>query len=521
MKALFLKLKNKKIVVLIIVIGLVCAIIGVKLFMPKGSDNQGALTDIKRTVTIERGTLKDSIDIKGIIKSEESSSVTPTLPAKVMELNVKVGDIVKKGDVIAVLDNSSIKEEIEKKKKEIGEEKSNLKLAFDRLTKQQEEAAQRKNDVINEQTRLVNQAQTAYDQAVRNASNYTSTLNSAKGNFENAKIEVEKRRNELSNKESILQQRYTEWMNNGGTDSSTGYTEYQTAKAELEAASKEFENAKNVFNYDEYEKNYNTAVEQSNNLNQTMTEAKNRLDNSKNDRDKAIKSEDKNIQDLNLQALDAKKKWETYNGSDALKELDKKMEESVLKAETSGKITELKVTVGSVPKESIATIESVDKLIMEATVQAYDIAKVKEGQKVIITNSTNDKQVEGTILRVSPTATTSENTSGFLVQIKVSASDNLYVGTKVNGEIIISEKQNVLTVPKDAVFQDDEGGHIKVQGEDGEFKDMLVTVVEQNEFFVEISGKDVKEGLEVLAVYEWDNLVNNQRDKIEAEDNVQ
>ena len=40
-------------------------IIGVKLFMPKGSDNQGALTDIKRTVTIERGTLKDSIDIKG------------------------------------------------------------------------------------------------------------------------------------------------------------------------------------------------------------------------------------------------------------------------------------------------------------------------------------------------------------------------------------------------------------------------------------------------------------------------
>ncbi|MPM88998.1 hypothetical protein SDC9_136106 [bioreactor metagenome] len=252
-----------------------------------------------------------------------------------------------------------------------------------------------------------------------------------------------------------------------------------------------------------------------------MTEAKNRLDNSKNDRDKMIKSEDKNIQDLNLQALDAKKKWETYNGCDALKELDKKMEESVLKAETSGKITELKVTVGSVPKESIATIESVDKLIMEATVQAYDIAKVKEGQKVIITNSTNDKQVEGTILRVSPTATTSENTSGFLVQIKVSASDNLYVGTKVNGEIIISEKQNVLTVPKDAVFQDDEGGHIKVQGEDGEFKDMLVTVVEQNEFFVEISGKDVKEGLEVLAVYEWDNLVNNQRDKIEAEDNVQ
>lgn len=470
-------------------------------------------TETMRTVSLEKTSLNDTVEVKGTIKSEESSSVTPTISAKIVQLNVKVGDTVKKGDVIAVLDSSDIKDETEKKQKEISQEKQNLKTAFERLTKSQEEAGAHKKQVEQEQSQAVSAAQSALNTAQQAVSSYTSAYNSAKSLMEQADREVKSRQDEFSRKDAELQTAYTAWLNAGMPASGTEKDAYDAAQTAQSSAKSELDNARTIYGYEEKQKNWQSASDQMNTLNSALADARTKLDSANAAKVSALQSEDKTISDLNDQASDALKKIQNDSSSDSLKDLSKKMDETILKAETSGKVTELKATVGSVPKDTIAVIQSSDKLIMEATVQTYDISKVKVGQKAVVKTGSGDETVEGTVQRIAPTATSDDSGSGFTVEIKINDPSKVYAGTKVNAEIIISEKNNVYTVPKDALSSD--GTRIKVKQSDGSFQDVTVQTGDSNAYNTEISGSQLKEGMEVLSVYEWETLKQTQAQKSE------
>ncbi|TCK06585.1 efflux RND transporter periplasmic adaptor subunit [Phorcysia thermohydrogeniphila] len=75
------------------------------------------------TVTVKRGEVKRVIDATGIIKPQVGAEIKvgARISGTVVKENVKVGDYVKKGDLIAVIDNRELKEELKKAKARLEE----------------------------------------------------------------------------------------------------------------------------------------------------------------------------------------------------------------------------------------------------------------------------------------------------------------------------------------------------------------------------------------------------------------
>ena len=77
---------------------------------------EGLAYTFVRTTTLEKTTLTDSVTVNGTVTAGQDASVTVADAAKlykVATVNVKVGDAVKKGDVIATLDTTELLKQIE------------------------------------------------------------------------------------------------------------------------------------------------------------------------------------------------------------------------------------------------------------------------------------------------------------------------------------------------------------------------------------------------------------------------
>ena len=63
--------------------------------------------------TLKKTSLQDSVSVSGTVKSKNSKNVYTTLNYPVKEIKVEVGDTVKAGDVLAVLDTSTVSKDVE------------------------------------------------------------------------------------------------------------------------------------------------------------------------------------------------------------------------------------------------------------------------------------------------------------------------------------------------------------------------------------------------------------------------
>jgi RND family efflux transporter MFP subunit len=64
---------------------------------------------ISNTVTVEKKQVNDTLAWPGTVKSRTVANIAPKITALIMEIRVNVGDKVKKGDIIARLDNREIR----------------------------------------------------------------------------------------------------------------------------------------------------------------------------------------------------------------------------------------------------------------------------------------------------------------------------------------------------------------------------------------------------------------------------
>ena len=93
------------------------AAVGAKFFM---GQKESVPTGIPVTTTaIERQTLEETIKQKAILEGTESAEVVSNLNYEIIQLSVKEGDRVTKGQVLAVLDDSSIQDQIAQTKGEV------------------------------------------------------------------------------------------------------------------------------------------------------------------------------------------------------------------------------------------------------------------------------------------------------------------------------------------------------------------------------------------------------------------
>jgi macrolide-specific efflux system membrane fusion protein len=126
------------------------------------------------------------------------------------------------------------------------------------------------------------------------------------------------------------------------------------------------------------------------------------------------------------------------------------------------------------PGQTVTTSDAVtvlsDRLIVQAQVDETDIGKVRLGQKAVISlDAYPDTKVEGKVDHIYYESTIINNVTIYEVNILPKRVPQIFrSGMSANVNIIEQRKENVLTIPLEAVKQDAEGSFVLVSQGTGE-----------------------------------------------------
>lgn len=106
--------------------------------------------------------------------------------------------------------------------------------------------------------------------------------------------------------------------------------------------------------------------------------------------------------------------------------------------------------------QTLCTIYDLSYLEMTLLIDELDISKVSVGQSVSITSdAVEGKTYEGVVTKVSVVGTTSMGITSYPATIRIDQSDGLLPGMNVDAEIILTQADDVLTIPSAAVSRGD------------------------------------------------------------------
>lgn len=457
-----------------------------------------------RTVTLQKGTLEDSISATGTVQSSDVSNVTTDLKYTVKTVNVQVGDSVEEGDVICTLDTSELEESIRKLQESLADAKAEAQKQYEKAQASLTEAEENVKSTYDDMKEAEDErdsAKSAYETAAAAVKSYQAEVDAANA--------------DLLTKLNARQAALDAYTAAGGTvdengDPVTSATseaastaadlsaladalvkangEYKSAEQTLKTAEANLQTAQSASNYTALSSAYNQA--------QTAYEqAKTTYENAIKTSETAEESRDTALGNYNK-----------AGESDELEELQSQLEKCTLKAETSGKVTAVNATVGSAIEGTAATIQDTDSLKISITIAEYDIDSVSEGMHAVITSDVIDGEINGTLTQISPTASGGGSSSStFSAEVTVDDENSgLLIGTNAKVQIIQSTTEDVFTVPLDAIEEKEDGTsviYVQSGEENGEpvFEQVQVTVGASNDYYAEVSGVDLEEGMIVRA----------------------
>lgn len=471
--------QHKKFTALLVVLALAAAI--VLRFLPQKGAAQGSTVSFVRTTTLQKTSLENSVSTTGTVESANVSTVTTDLKYTVKSVNVQVGDTVQAGDVICTLDTEDLEKQIERAKESLTDQTEQTQEAYDKALKSYNEAKKDYDDAV-----------TAADDAEDDYYDSWDDLNAAVNQVSALQAEYDSKQSQLS---SMLTE-YNEAVSTYGVDSDEAkaakdrYEKFEQNDAQ--DAQTALENAQKTTGY------------------QSLVQAKDQAVAAWEQAKTAKEQAEKQLETASESLDTAKKNLDKSGSSDTLEDLQEQLTKCTLTAETSGTVTSLNATVGSICSDTVATIQDTNALKIAVTIQEYDVPNVSIGMKVRITSDATDGEISGTLTQISPTATaatggqSSSSSSGtFSAEVSVDgASSGLLIGMNANVEIVQSTTDNVFVVPYDAVGTEDDGTkYVMVKtggdGADATFEKVTVTTGAENDYYIEISGDALSEGMEV------------------------
>ena len=202
----------------------------------------------------------------------------------------------------------------------------------------------------------------------------------------------------------------------------------------------------------------------------------------------------------------------TSTGEVSLRQLRADLEGTEITAPAAGTVTAVYAEVGSSGAGLLFVIEDVDNLVVATSVKDYDVASVSTGMAVAIqSDSTGDQVYDGEVTSIAPTAAKNAagetDTSGdisFATDVAVTSQDTgLRIGMSVELDFVLDEALNALSVPYDAVYENDQGQTcllVLEEGEDGELllTELPVTTGLETDLDIAVEGEGLTEGVQVV-----------------------
>jgi len=414
--------------------------------------------------TIERRTLVSSISATGTIASSDIRNIMTTLSgSQIKTVNVEIGDKVNIGDTICTFDTKNIQDNLNAARKDLDNINQQGNLGISTAKRTLSDAISTRDNTIKDLQAEINKLLPAYNAAQGSISGLIADEAAKKVIFDST------------------------------VDTDPSYAtvkkEYEDAQVATEAAQKAIAG-------------YQTAID-------TLNKTKDTLNSSVAGAESAVRSSE-------LSASSGKSAYDTQ-----IRAYTEQLQKGILTATTSGVVTSVNVNVGDIYMGSvIATIEGSEELMIETQIDQYDISDVKEGMKVYVrTDATRSEELEGIVVDAAPKASNpTVASSGVTYTVKIALNtqnERLRLGMTARLSIITESKENVLSVPYDAVYEKEDGTkYIKVEKENEEIEEIDVTIGMESNYYTEIKSEKIKESMTViLPTVESDNsirsLINN------------
>lgn len=137
---------------------------------------------------------------------------------------------------------------------------------------------------------------------------------------------------------------------------------------------------------------------------------------------------------------------------------------TIIRAPFDGQIGSVSAAVGQQTNSQlgVATIITKDK-IAEVSLNEIDIVNVKLGQNVELTfDAIPDEKFSGTVSQIDTVGQTTSNVVSFAVKISIpNADERIKSGMSVTSNIIVEEKDEILTVPSSTIKTENTNGETK------------------------------------------------------------
>lgn len=424
--------KKGRISPLLIVLSLV-SIFAITLFfilkpgILQSDDSDPNKNSIKNTIAVQKGDIRLRVSTSGIIRPINQVKVSPKYTGLLKKLCVEQGDLVKKGDLLAVMDDSNILGQVQA-----------AQAAYQLACAQYEKAihGNRKEEIAESKAQM-DKAQSMVMHAEQNLIRTKAQLEAVRAQL--LRDETNERRltdlarqGAISDQErlnAVTQAEVTRsQMKQTQQDSNQALSVLLQAKAELESA----------------KQHYNLMLSGS--------------------RDEDIKASQQakeqaagNLQFLKSQLNDTRIKA-PFDGVISQKYAD----EGAIVTPTAASVT------NSATSSSILALAGQLELI--GNVSENDIDKISVGQEVIITaNAYPDKVFHGHVRLVAPEAVVNQNVTTFEVHAAIDddPEHKLMSGMNVNAEFLSGKRNNALLIPTVSVVSQHGKTGVLVADKDG------------------------------------------------------
>ena len=471
MKILEKKKKNKKKIIIIVIILILIVIGKVK------NNNQQDTTSEPEIEVIQKRTIAQSVSATGNIKTETSQNITSMLTGStIASVNVVEGQNVNVGDTICTFDMATIKDNLSDAKTSANISNSQANLGIEAARRNLNDAISARDSQIVTAQEQVASAEKAYNDAQKQLSNLKSELVAKQAELNNIPAQPDIHENVTENENTTVQ---TDIIDNSEVLLQE-IAKLQEAIAELEAS------------IPILKATYESAVANLNNVSSSL--------------DSTVASMQDNLTNAELTAQSS-----SIAQNSQLKTYQEQLEKGIVTSTISGTVTSVGVKKGDIyTGGNIATVNGCDEFIVEAEIDEYDIADIKTGMKALIkTDATRGEELEGTVsyVSISPTASNSLTTtpsSNVTYTIKITLheqNERLRLGMNAKISIIVNQKENVWSVPYEAIYEREDGSHyIEVVKDENtvETEELDVEVGIEGTYYTEIISNSLEDGMKVL-----------------------
>jgi multidrug efflux pump subunit AcrA (membrane-fusion protein) len=469
-------------------------------------NTQNAKIPAVTLTTVSKGELTKSVTITGDIKASTRNVISLSPTSKVVDVLVKEGQSVKKGDILAVLDTGDYKNQLKQQQINLTSAKSTLaymtgasssadktstgnsvsqaQIALDNANSNYT-AAQNNLDSIQEiDDNAVSLAQIALDNANSNYDAAVRNLGTVKDLNDNlvkqARIAVDNAQNAYN----IAKVNYdvAKPLYLGPPVNEAYKSQYDTAKQAFDIAENALKSAKVSLSNAETTANSNVsaaekAVSDTDNAVQSaeisLSNAESKVDSDYTAAEKTVSDAANAVKSAEIALSNAKNTASFTSSTDSekisnqktqisllnanIENFNNKIEEANLRANVDGIVTKMAAVANQYPAAG-------DEIVVDGTVQyvvdlqasQYDGVTIRAGQKVNVTLKGISKKYEGTVSEIGQLAEKSLTSTDQdpKVDIKVSITnpdENVKVGYEADAEIIIDDKTDALQLGFEAI----------------------------------------------------------------------